>query len=377
MRVVQASCYVDPAGRTADVLLDAWPILHDVARATQQAGIELTVVHAARADESVERDGVRYDFVRERAPSSLQRRLGYWSWPLTPRVVERVRSLRPDVIHVHGLSFPRHAQRLAAVAPVLVQDRADRVPPLLQRAAWRRGFAAVAGVMFAARAQARPFIDAGLLPRATRVFEVLGVSSTFTPDDVGRARAASGVHGDPCFVWVGHLDARKDPITLVDALARATPSLADPQLWCCFGTAPLLDAVRARTGTYPQLSGRVHFLGTRPREEVELLLRAADFLVSGSRHEGTGLAVIEAYACGATPIVSDIPSFRRITADGAAGGLAPCGDVAAFARVIAEWSKRDRTELRRAARSHFERNLSFQAMGRELGDAYRAVARPR
>lgn len=373
MRVVQVSCYSDPDRRRGHALLDAWPILVDVARAARRAGVDVTVVQAAGADETVECDGVRFHFVREQA-SSARRRRGV-DWPMTPRVIEHVRALGPDVIHLHGLSFPRHAEQLAGIAPVLVQDRADRVPPPWRRRAWRRGFAAASGVLFAARAQAQPFLAASVLPRDTAVYEGLGVTSTFAPGDVHAARRATGLFGDPCFVWVGHLDVRKDPITLVDALARAAPSLADPHLWFCWGTAPLLDAVRARAGTYPALTGRSHYLGTRSRVEVEQLLRAADFLVSASRHEGTGMAVIEAYACGTTPIVTDIPSFRRITADGVAGGLAPCGNVAEFARTIVDWSTRDRAQLRHAAREHFERSLSIDAMGRELLAAYEAVAR--
>src|SRR5438876_111648 len=41
---------------------------------------------------------------------------------------------------------------------------------------------------------------------------------------------------------------------------------------------------------------------------------AADLFVLGSHDEGSGYAVLEACACGASPVVTDIPSFRRMTA---------------------------------------------------------------
>src|SRR6185295_6630591 len=117
----------------------------------------------------------------------------------------------------------------------------------------------------------------------------------------------------------------------------------------CFRSAPLLEAVRARIATDPVLKGRVQLLGTLPRAALEQYLRAADFLVQGSHAEGSGVALIEALACGTTPLVTDIPSFRRITGEGAVGALVPPGDSAALARAIRSWSCRDRLALRRDA----------------------------
>jgi glycosyltransferase involved in cell wall biosynthesis len=103
------------------------------------------------------------------------------------------------------------------------------------------------------------------------------------------------------------------------------------------------------------------------------MLRAADFLVLGSHSEGSGYAVIEALACGTTPLVTDIPSLRRITGDGAVGALSPPGDADAMARALVEWSRKPRAELRHAAREHFERALSVSAIGQQLRAAYGAV----
>jgi glycosyltransferase involved in cell wall biosynthesis len=99
-------------------------------------------------------------------------------------------------------------------------------------------------------------------------------------------------------------------------------------------------------------------------------LRAADFVIQASHAEGSGFAVIEAFACGATPLVTDIPSFRRITGDGVHGALVARKDSAALARAIVDWSRRDRHTLRKSAREHFDRSLSFAAVGRELRAAY-------
>jgi glycosyltransferase involved in cell wall biosynthesis len=48
-------------------------------------------------------------------------------------------------------------------------------------------------------------------------------------------------------------------------------------------------------------------------------------------------------------------------------------DAAALGAAIRDWSRRERATLRRRAREHFERALSFDAMGRQLRIVYDAV----
>lgn len=380
MRVVQVSCFVDPLGRRPEDLLAAWPSLAGVAAAARRAGVDVTVVQAASLEAEIVRDDVRCVFVREQRASPVRRRAGLWALPLTMAVSGRVAELWPEVVHFHGLSQPRHLaelRRRIPGVPVLVQDHADRLPPRWRRAGARSALAGVAGAAFTTRAQAEPFIKAGVLPGGVPVFEVLEASTDFTTGDLEAARAATGIGGDPCLLWLGHLNANKDPLTVLDALSRAAPSLNDPQLWCCFLSAPLLRRVQRRIAGDPALKSRVHLLGPRPRFEVERLLRAADFLVQGSHREGSGYAVIEALACGTTPLVTDIPPFRRITGNGAVGSLTPAEDSQALAGALREWTARDRRRLRHQARDHFERHLSFDAVGRELRTAYAALLEDR
>src|SRR3546814_18904766 len=87
------------------------------------------------------------------------------------------------------------------------------------------------------------------------------------------------------------------------------------RLWCGFGSAPLIGEVQDLSRARPKLAGRVHLLGKVPQAHVEALMRAADLFVSGSRAEGCGYSLLEALACGATPVVTDIPAFRALTGD--------------------------------------------------------------
>lgn len=189
-----------------------------------------------------------------------------------------------------------------------------------------------------------------------------------------RARRLTGVRGKPAVLWVGHLDENKDPMTILEAFSRAAARLADVHLWACYRHAPLLDRVRARIASDRQLATRVHLLGPVPHEQVELLCRAADFFMLGSRRESCGFALLEALACGATPIVADIPAFRALTGNGTVGALCKPSDADAFANALISLVQHPAESMRAQAIHHFKSELSFPVLGRKLLAAYAALA---
>ena len=145
------------------------------------------------------------------------------------------------------------------------------------------------------------------------------------------------------------------------------------QLYCCFADAPLLHAVEDRIATDSHLRDRVHLLGRVPRDRIELLMRAADLFVLGSHREGSGYALIEALACGLPPVVTNIPSFRSLTGAGAVGMLWPCDDPKALCEAMRSIAGRVGSEMRAAVSAHFDRELSFDALGRKLAAMYEDV----
>ena len=116
-------------------------------------------------------------------------------------------------------------------------------------------------------------------------------------------------------------------------------------------------------------------LGVSRMRESEALCRACDLFVSASRHEGSGYALLEALACGLTPVVSDIPPFRALTGNGEVGALVPVADAGAFAGAVVAQASKDRAVARNAVLDHFERELSPGALGRRLVAVYESLAR--
>jgi len=362
---VQISFFNDPEARLPAELLNAWPTLVDVAEAASQSGVRVSVVQASAHSEHLTRNGVHYHFLPfgdAPAPNGAR-----------PAFGELLRGLVPDVFHVHGLGFPRHVVSLAALAPgvpIILQDHASGPPRFWRRPRWRRGMWAAAGISFCALEQSRPFANAGLVNPATRLYEIPEATSRFTPGDKARARRTTQLSGEPLVLWVGHLDKNKDPLTVLDGISEAARALPDLQLGCCFGTAPLLREVQSRISADRMLRGRVHLMGHVPHERVEHLMRAADIFVLGSHRESTGFALIEALACGLSPVVTDIPSFRSLTGSGAVGQLWPCGDPRGLADALRSVAARADSATPAAVRAHFERELSFAALGAKLAALY-------
>lgn len=364
LRIAQIGFFRDPADRTPEELLAAWPTLVDVAESVARAGTHVSVIQSSGHRRHLRRNEVDYHFLplmggRRQSPSR--------------ELAALIRDTAPQVLHVHGLGFPEKVLLMANAAPgipILLQDHANRPPRWWRRSAWKRCARTIAGIAFCQREQAHPFIEAGVLARGAAVYEIPESTSRFAPADREVARRETGLAGDPALLWVGHLDSNKDPLTVLDGVAAAAGELPGLQLWCCFGTAPLLRRMKRRIAADRLLSGRVHLLGAVPHAQIEQLMRAADVFISGSHRESTGYALIEALACGLPPLVTDIPSFRAITADGAVGQLWRAGSAPSLCSALLRMSAHAAPTDRAAARRHFEQELSFEALGRKLIAVY-------
>ena len=364
--VVQIGFHRDPQGRPPARLMQDWLTLSLLAEAAASGGATVSVIQACAERKRLQRHGIDYHFLPcDTEPQEL---------------AALIAQLQPDVLHVHGLGFLREVPALAEMAPgrpIVLQDHANRPPRRpWQWPEWRRSLGAARGLMFCSLEQAEPFERRHLIRSGTRLYEVPECSSDFMPQDRALARRLTGLHGQPCLLWIGHLNPNKDPLTVLDALALAAPHLPGLQLWCCFGQAPLLEQVQERLQD-PLLAGRVHLLGSVPHERIELMMAAADFLVQGSHREGSGYSVIEALACGLPPLVTAIPSFRALVGEG--GALWDVGDAAQLAKqliALAAEPPEQAAQRRLATRERFDAECSPAALGRRLCAVYEDVLRP-
>jgi glycosyltransferase involved in cell wall biosynthesis len=259
LHIAQISFFTDPQGRKPERLLHDWPTLVDVAEAASCAGVRVSVVQACAHSQYLVRNGVSYHFLPFGRGASTGDEAGC--------LAELLRTIAPDVLHVQGLGFAHDLISLAGVAPtipILVQDHASRPPRLWRRPLWRRGLSVASGLAFCSLPQAQPFAKAGLIHPQTRVYAIPESTCRFAPGDQEEARRATGLRGNPLVLWVGHLDANKDPLTALDGISEAARALPELRVCLCFGTAPLLRAVQRRIAVDPVLRDRVHLLGLVP-----------------------------------------------------------------------------------------------------------------
>ncbi len=365
VRVVQISFYTDPRARAPEALLSVWPTVVNCAECAMLGGAEVAVIQSAAGTAHLEHNGVNYHFLPCGEPQRDPGQRAHLATLLT--------RLAPDVLHVQGLGFPAAVKVLAALlpgVPIVLQDHADPLPPLWRRAALRQATRRVAAVAFCARELARPFVQARLLGPHVRIYEVPESSSRFVPRDRLAARQVLGRTGSPLVLWVGRLDDNKDPLTVLEGVAAAVSTLPGLELLCVYSSAPLLSAVQRHIASDARLRHRVRLLGAVTHQQVQELMQAADIFVLGSHREGSGYALIEAMACGVSPAVTDIPSFRALTGDGHIGRLWPCAEPAALTAALFDLATRDAAAERQRVCAHFQTQLSFSAVGRKLATMY-------
>ncbi len=184
----------------------------------------------------------------------------------------------------------------------------------------------------------------------------VGVTGNFRPvEDASLRERARHKYGlPPRFVlFVGLMEPRKNLDTLLRAFPRVTQTCPDVRLviagrkgWGYQQTLRRLEDLG--------LEGRVHFTGYVAQEDLPALYSLAEIFVYPSWYEGAGMPVLEAMACGAPVVTSNVSSMPEFA--GGAGVLVPPGSPEAIAEALIRLLKdpeerrhRSAAGLRRAA----------------------------
>jgi glycosyltransferase involved in cell wall biosynthesis len=202
---------------------------------------------------------------------------------------------------------------------------------------------------------------AGVDPRRIKV-----VYESADPGFEPRVGAAARVNArwglEPGYLlFVGALDARKDPAGLLRAWAVAKESR--PALRLAIAGAPGRQAPPAMPGA--AMLGQVDRLGLAD------LYNAAGCFVFPSRYEGFGLPCLEAMACGCPVAAYRNSSFPEVVDD--AGELVADGDSAALGRAAAALCA-DPEPARRAGLER-AKEFTWRKTARQTVDAYKSVLR--
>ena len=253
--------------------------------------------------------------------------------------------IRPDLYHAIDLRLPGRSPCPVAVT---IHDlipwawggprmRGERLRYWLGKRLLKRADVAIAVSQATATDAAR---FAGVDPRRVRVVpEAAGDVFRPRPGAPERVKQHWSVEAG-YLLFVGALDARKDPAALIRALAAARK--LRPQLELVVAGDPGRQAPPSMPGA--TLLGRVS------DEELADLYAAAGCFVFPSRYEGFGLPCLEAMACGCPVAAFRNSSLPEVIAD--AGMLVEDGDAEglghAAAEMIGEGERWRRAGLERA-----------------------------
>ena len=195
--------------------------------------------------------------------------------------------------------------------------------------------------------------------------------------EIERALEPLGLQTGSYFLFAGGISPHKNLETLLDAYSAllgardAIPPLVlagDLEDDSYLSSA---DRVRRRI-TMLSLGERVLLPGFVSDETLACLYAGATGVVLPSLGEGFGLPAVEAAACGAALVLSDLPAHRE-TLDGAALFVEPTdvhGIAAALARVLADESERASLARRaQEAASRLTWDAAADAVRRLLDDA--------
>lgn len=375
MKICFVLLHHDPAYTDPRRFFGRAPIMRHLPQAVAARGHQVDVVMRFAAPHTFMEGGVTYHLIPPpRLVAGRTPRIA--SFTPAIRAIRAVRRLRPDVIHFHGTNlYVNHALLLAALGrdrpPVVVHYHGGQPSPNpLARRLQRYNCHQADRFLFTTREHARPFIDAGLIKASEQVEPFMETSSPLRRQARAEARRRTGMTGAPVFLWTGRLDANKDPMTALRGFARILDAWPNAHLYLHYLTDALLPSLKQYVAERPPLQAHVHFQGRAPFEAMEAIYNSADFFLQASHHEFSGLAVLDALACGVIPVVTDIPSFRAMTNDGQYGILFPPEDVDALTRRVLAFPRDTIAEHATQIRAWFDRTFSFPALARQLEGVY-------
>lgn len=158
---------------------------------------------------------------------------------------------------------------------------------------------------------------------------------------------------------VGGMNERKDPVTLLRALAllKQQPDLAAVELRIAGRVSETGFGGRLRRYIAAHdLSANVRFLGALDQPALALAYAASAVTVLSSRQETSPAVLMEAMAARRPVVATDVGGVGEIVADGYTGFITPPGDAQALAARITELLRRP------------ERAATMGCAGRDLAE---------
>lgn len=365
-------CHCYDSVKTPSDLLDLHFTTTIWAEQLAKTGLKISVLYRFHNTSFLEKNDVHYYFFKDKLPPLLRKyhfAFQFYKW-----VADFVKTHQVDVLHAHdtlALSSNFLLRRTVPHIPILVQDHTGvstlRFPLFL-----RWSLKGMNRVLFAAKGQEDVWLQHKVISKQQCRF-VMEVSSTFQYQSRDKARVKTTLSGQPILLWVGNLDANKDPFTVLTAFDLFLQYYPEAQLYMIFRLNPLQTEVETFIQKYPRLKKTVHLLGKKTRNKLVDYYNSADYFIAASHKEGSGYAAIEAISCGLIPILSRIPSFEALTNNGQIGQLFEVGNANILADKLLTAQQHPIEKAQKEILQHFQQQLSFTALAMQMKAIYQEM----
>ncbi|MBL9091271.1 MAG: glycosyltransferase [Planctomycetaceae bacterium] len=223
-----------------------------------------------------------------------------------------------------------------------------------------------AAVVFYASAEVGRAINAAGICTADRlVYAPYGVAAEFLEkgDDIAPPLPS----GPPYLLHVGSCIDRKRVDVLLDVYANLRPGrrLRLVQIGGVWTPAQVEQITRLG------IENDVVQLRGLTRRQLAAIYRDAALVLQPSDAEGYGLPVVEALACGANVVVSDIPVLREVGGD--VVSFAPVADIAAWNDIASRLLDAPETAPSLEVRRAWAAKFTWEAQARTIAEAYRKL----
>lgn len=314
---------------------------------------EVTSIERISYDGELDEDGVHYRFI------DLKKKVTRYPWQMHSYIKRQ----EPDVVFVNGLAFPLQVIQLrfslGKKVKIILLHRAEKPFTGIKRRLQRLADKYVDAYLFVSAEFANQWKNN---ISTEKIQEVVQASSIFQYRDKQKAKELLQIKASPVFLWVGRLDANKNPVMVVKAFQQFVLQQPTAKLYMIYQSEELLEKIKTITA---EASG-IKLIGKVEHRNLQNWYSCADFIISGSYYEGSGISVLEAMSCGCIPVVTNILSFRRMTGPDKCGLLYEAGSEKELLAGLMKTKELDIKKERVKVLQQFNEALSFEAIAGKI-----------
>jgi len=247
-----------------------------------------------------------------------------------------------------------------------LQHHAELPVPSARLALQKIADRCITAYSFTSTKTALPWLEQRVIHKRTKVHALQAASVQVQKLNRCDSKTKLGLTGDANFLWVGRLNANKDPMTVLRAAGIYFEINKDARLYMIFQTSECLPEMNEYLNNHPLLRQRVILVGKMDSVALADWYNACDFFISASHAEAAGYALMEALSAGCIPIVSRIASYEALLEGCVDAFFFEAGEANDLASQMSKSATLDRCETTSRIRNFFDSHRSPRAVAENL-----------